>query len=145
MPNFFSSIFSGTTAGILKGANEIVDNVITNKEEKATLKAELAKILIENANVQEKELSERLKYDMGSDSWLAKNIRPLSLVVTTLFIITITLTDGNLGGFTINAIYIELFKSLLMVQYSFYFGSRALTKSLAYLDKFDIKLFGKRK
>jgi len=145
MPNFLSNIFSGATAGILKGANDIVDNVITNKEEKATLKTELAKILIENANVQEQELSERLKYDMGSDSWLAKNIRPLSLVVTTLFIITITLTDGNLGAFTINSTYIELFKSLLMVQYSFYFGSRALTKSLAYLDKFDVKLFGKKK
>jgi hypothetical protein len=109
------------------------------------LKNELTRILIDNATIQEQELSKRLQYDMSSDSWLAKNIRPLSLVFTTIFIFGITLTDGNIGKFTINTVYIDLFKSLLMVQYSFYFGSRALTKSLAYIDKFDIKLFGKRR
>ncbi len=145
MGNVISSILSGATKGILQGANDIIDNVVTNKEEKAKLKNELTKILIENANVQEQELSKRLQYDMVSDSWLAKNIRPLSLLFTTLFIFGISLTDGNIGSFTINTTYIDLFKSLLMVQYSFYFGSRALTKSLAYIDKFDIRLFGKKR
>ncbi len=145
MGNVISSILNGATKGILNGANNIIDNIVTNKEEKTQLKNELTKILTENANIQEQELTKRLQYDMSSDSWLAKNIRPLSLVFTTLFIFGITLTDGNIGSFTINTVYIDLFKSLLMVQYSFYFGSRALTKSLAYLDKFDIRLFGKKK
>ena len=146
MGNVISSIFSGATKGILQGANSIIDNVVTNKEEKVKLKNELTKILVENANVQEQELSKRLQYDMSSDSWLAKNIRPLSLLFTTIFIFGISLTDGNIGSFTINkTYYIDLFKSLLMVQYSFYFGSRALTKSLAYIDKFDLKLFRRKK
>jgi hypothetical protein len=145
MPNLLKDIFSGATKGVLDGVNGIVDNVVTNKEEKTKLRNELTKILTENANIQEQEISKRLQYDMSSDSWLAKNIRPLSLVFTTLFVFAIAATDGNIGQFKINTTYIDLFKSLLMVQYSFYFGSRALTKSLSYIDKFDLKLFGKRK
>ncbi len=145
MPNVISNIFSGATKGVISGVNDIIDNVVTNKEEKTKLRNELTEILVENANIQEQEISKRLQYDMASDSWLAKNIRPLSLVFTTLFVALITLTDGNVGDFKINEGYIKLLESLLMVQYSFYFGSRALTKSLSYIDRFDIKLFGRKR
>jgi len=38
--------------------------------------------------------------------------------------------DGNIGEFTIDKSYIELFTALPLVQYGFYFGSRAFNKAV---------------
>ncbi|MBN2669853.1 MAG: hypothetical protein JXR60_11580 [Bacteroidales bacterium] len=136
MGGIIGQIFSKSTEGLLNGVNNIIDNVVTNKEEKQQVKNELTQILTDANKTQEIELTERLKSDMLSDSWLSKNIRPLSLVFTTTLITLISLTDGNLGGFTIDKVYIDLFKTLLTVQYSFYFGSRALEKTIQHFNRF---------
>ena len=72
---------------LLDIGGKILDKVFPDlaQAEQAKLKllemqqnGELAKL---NADVSEQhELTERLKADMGSDSWLSKNIRPMSLI-----------------------------------------------------------------
>lgn len=135
MPNFIKQIFSGSTEGILNGVGKIVDNVITNKEEKGKLKNELTELVSDYAKTQEQEVTKRLYADMSSDSWLSKNVRPLTLIFTTAFITVFAFTDGNIGEFTIDKSYIDLFKALLLVQYSFYFGSRAFNKAMKLRNK----------
>ena len=130
MPNFIKQIFSGSTEGILNGASNLIDNLVTNKEERGKLKNEFTALVTDYAKTQEQQVTERLKADMTSDSWLSKNVRPLTLIFTTAFIIIFAFTDGNIGQFSIDKSYIELFKALLLVQYSFYFGSRAFNKAI---------------
>lgn len=85
---------------------------------------ELAQI---NADVTEQhELTERLKADMNSDSWLSKNIRPMTLV----FILITYTVFGLMSAWDIevNNNYVELLGQWGMLIMSFYFGGRTLEK-----------------
>jgi uncharacterized membrane protein (DUF106 family) len=80
-----------------------------------------------NADVTEQhELTERLKADMGSDSWLSKNIRPMTLV----FILITYTAFGLMSAWDIevNNNYVELLGTWGMVIMSFYFGGRTMEK-----------------
>lgn len=80
-----------------------------------------------NADVTEQhELTERLKADMGSDSWLSKNIRPMTLV----FILITYTVFGLMSAWDIevNNNYVELLGQWGMLIMSFYFGGRTLEK-----------------
>ena len=80
-----------------------------------------------NADVSEQhELTDRLKADMGSDSWLSKNIRPLTLV----FILVTYTVFGLMSAWDVevNNNYVELLGQWGMLIMSFYFGGRTLEK-----------------
>jgi len=80
-----------------------------------------------NADVTEQhEVTERLKADMGSDSWLSKNIRPMTLV----FILVTYTVFGMMSAWDIevNSDYVELLGQWGMLIMSFYFGGRTLEK-----------------
>jgi len=83
-----------------------------------------------NADVTEQEeLTKRLQADMASDSWLSKNIRPMTLV----FILITYTAFGLMSAWDIevNNNYVELLGQWGMLIMSFYFGGRTLEKVLA--------------
>jgi hypothetical protein len=85
---------------------------------------ELAKI---NADAAEQhELTARLQADMASDSWLSKNIRPMTL----LFILGGYFIFAMMSAFDLdtNKAYVELLGQWGMLIMSFYFGGRTLEK-----------------
>ena len=85
---------------------------------------ELAKL---NADVSEQhELTERLKADMGSDSWLSKNIRPMVLIF--LLLAYTGFAVASMFDFETRANYVELLGNWGMVVMSFYFGGRTFEK-----------------
>jgi len=85
---------------------------------------ELAKI---NADISEQqELTDRLKADMSSDSWLSKNIRPLSLIA--IFLAYFLFTMMSTFGYNANESYVQLLGSWGQLIFGFYFGSRCLEK-----------------
>lgn len=80
-----------------------------------------------NADVSEQhDLTARLQADMGSDSWLSKNIRPLTLV----FILVTYTVFGLMSAWDVevNNNYVELLGQWGMLIMSFYFGGRTLEK-----------------
>jgi uncharacterized membrane protein (DUF106 family) len=80
-----------------------------------------------NADVTEQEeLTKRLQADMSSDSWLSKNIRPMTLV----FILITYTAFGLMSAWDIevNNNYVELLGQWGMLIMSFYFGGRTLEK-----------------
>jgi len=80
-----------------------------------------------NADVSEQEeLTKRLQADMSSDSWLSKNIRPMTLV----FILITYTVFGLMSAWDIevNNNYVELLGQWGMLIMSFYFGGRTLEK-----------------
>jgi hypothetical protein len=75
---------------------------------------------------EQHELTDRLKADMSSDSWLSKNIRP-----TTLIFILVTYTVFGLMSawdIEVNKEYVQLLGQWGMLIMSFYFGGRTLEK-----------------
>ena len=66
---------------------------------------------------------------MKSDSYLSKNVRPLSLIfltVTTMILIYLDFFYGD--EINVPGEWIELLKSLLLGVYIAYFGSRGIEK-----------------
>ena len=74
------------------------------------------------------EITKRWQSDMQSDSWLSKNIRPLSLAFLTITLFIYVILDSSLEGFKINSEWIDLLSSLLLLVYGGYFGARAVEK-----------------
>jgi hypothetical protein len=85
---------------------------------------ELAQIAADTAEQQE--LTKRQQADMMSDSWLSKNIRPMTL----LFILGGYFIFAMMSAFDLdtNKAYVELLGQWGMLIMSFYFGGRTLEK-----------------
>jgi len=118
---------------LLDIGGKILDKVFPDpaQAEQAKLKllemqqnGELAKL---NADVAEThELTERLKADMGSDSWLSKNIRPMVLIFLLLAYTGFAI--ASMFDFETRGNYVELLGNWGMVVMSFYFGGRTFEK-----------------
>ncbi len=85
---------------------------------------ELAKIQADIAEQQE--LTKRQQADMNSDSWLSKNIRPMTLIAILLGYFTFAMMSAF--GIDTNKSYVELLGQWGMLIMSFYFGGRTLEK-----------------
>ena len=122
---------------LLEVGSKILDRVLPDQAAADKAKAELAKLqqdgeLAKLANetklyeTEQNNLTERLKADMGSDSWLSKNIRPMTLV----FILVTYTVFGLMSAWDIevNNNYVELLGQWGMLIMSFYFGGRTLEK-----------------
>ena len=91
-----------------------------------------------NADVAEQhEVTERLKADMGSDSWLSKNIRPMTLIaILTGYFVFAGLSAASIE---VNEEYVQLLGQWGMLIMSFYFGGRTLEKIMDMKGKQDAK------
>jgi hypothetical protein len=117
--------------------SKLIDKLIPDPEAKAQAQMDLAKLaqdgeLAKMANetgltkMETEALTERHKNDMLSDSWLSKNIRPMTLVA----ILAGYFTFAMMSAFdkNTNQAYVELLGQWGMLIMSFYFGGRSLEK-----------------
>jgi hypothetical protein len=65
---------------------------------------------------------------MSSDSYLSKNVRPMMLIFLTISTWLLILMDSLNIEFGVGIEWIDLLKSLLIVVYVSYFGSRGIEK-----------------
>ena len=112
---------------------KVLDKFIPDPEAKAKAQQELLQMQQEgklaelNAdNIEAQELTKRQSADMMSDSWLSKNIRPMTLI----FILITYTVFGMMSAWDIevNNNYVELLGQWGMLIMSFYFGGRTLEK-----------------
>jgi hypothetical protein len=118
----------GAVEGLGTVANGIIDKVVTNETERAEVKTNFAKLFTEFQTEYERELTKRHAADMASDSWLSKNIRPLTLVVIVGLYTIFSITDGNIFEFNINDSYVTLLGEWGQTVMYFYFGGRSIEK-----------------
>jgi hypothetical protein len=118
---------------ILNVGMKIVDKFFPDPEQKAKAQLELMKMQqegdfkkIEADIVEAQELTKRQQADMLSDSWLSKNIRPMTLIA----ILSGYFIFAMMSAFGMNAhqAYVELLGQWGMLIMSFYFGGRTLEK-----------------
>ena len=112
---------------LLGDASKIIDEVVTTKEEKLTLKLQM-KQMIENAKASAQEQVTRRWEADSKAGWLPANIRPLTLAFLTVMLVVMSFFDGNVGEFKMNPMYGPIYTQLLLVVYSAYFAGRSIEK-----------------
>lgn len=117
------------TGGLIKDIGGVIDKLTTTEEERLQAKQKIQELLEEADKDAQQQVTERWKFDMQSDSWLSKNIRPLTLVFLTVMFTLLAFTDGNIGEFSIQKEYIPIFQTLLITVYGAYFVGRTWEKS----------------
>ena len=122
-------LFQAITGGLLKDIGKVIDNLHTSDEERLEAKQKLQELLEQADKEAQDQVTERWKYDMQSDSFLSKNIRPLVLVFLTVMFTLLAFTDGNIGGFMVQEQYVPIFQSLLITVYGAYFVGRTWEKN----------------
>jgi uncharacterized membrane protein (DUF106 family) len=120
-------------AALLSIGEKVLDKVLPDPEARAKAQATLLEMqqkgelaqLQADMNEQDN-LTKRAEADMKSDSWLSKNIRPMTLV----FILVTYTVFGLMSAWDIevNQNYVELLGQWGMLIMSFYFGGRTLEK-----------------
>jgi hypothetical protein len=120
-------------AALVDVGMKVLDKFIPDPEAKAKAQAELLKMQQEgklaelNAdNIEAQELTKRQEADMASDSWLSKNIRPMTLVFILLVYSMFAMMSA--WDIEVNNNYVELLGQWGMLIMSFYFGGRTLEK-----------------
>ena len=118
---------------ILGVGMKILDKVIPDPAAKAEAQAKLLELQqqgrlaeLQADTAESEELTKRAQADMASDSWLSKNIRPMTLIA----IISGYFVFAMMSAFDMdtNSKYVELLGQWGMLIMSFYFGGRTLEK-----------------
>jgi uncharacterized membrane protein (DUF106 family) len=123
---------------------KILDKVIPDPAAKAEAQAKLLEIQqqgrmaeLQADTAEQEELSKRQVADMASDSWLSKNIRPMTLIaILAGYFIFAMMSAFNMET---NSKYVELLGQWGMLIMSFYFGGRTLEKIIDMKSKKDDK------
>lgn len=136
--SILSKLFVSGIDRVIETTGKAIDELVTSSEEKLTLKLALEKELntlkvahLKAIEIENIEVTKRHVADMGSDSWLSKNIRPLVLAFLTFFTMLLAYTTI----FLLNSEQVEmvepwlsLLTTVLVTVYGFYFGSRGYEK-----------------
>ena len=123
---------------------KILDKVIPDPEAKAAAQAKLVELQqqgrlaeLQADTAEQQELTKRAEADMASDSWLSKNIRPMTLIaILAGYFIFAMMSAFNMET---NSKYVELLGQWGMLIMSFYFGGRTLEKIIDMKSKRDDK------
>ena len=126
--NVLSKIFSSGATELVKGVGGVIDSLHTSKEEKLEAERKV-KDLIANYEIEmEKNITERWKMDMQSDSWLSKNIRPLVLVFLVVSTVLMIFIDAGTINFVVEDKWTDLLQLVLITEIGAYYGGRSLEK-----------------
>jgi uncharacterized membrane protein (DUF106 family) len=112
---------------------KILDKVIPDPAAKAEAQQKLLELQqqgriaeLQADSVEAQELTKRQGADMASDSWLSKNIRPMTLIAILGGYFTFAMMSAF--GYEANQNYVTLLGNWGMLVMSFYFGGRTLEK-----------------
>ena len=116
---------------------KLIDKLIPDPEAKARAQLELATLaqngeLAQMANdtklfeVEQTNTTDRWKADMGADSWLSKNIRPMALIA--IFVAYFVFTMMSAFGHNAQESYVQLLGQWGQIIFLAYFGGRTVEK-----------------
>lgn len=124
LPNILGAGFDIVT-GNFKGA---LETFIGGNDELTPEQREYALKLLESDVAEEQERTKRWLADMNSDSWLAKNVRPIILMYLTFMMTLLAFLDSANDSFIVEEMWVTLLTTLLLAVYVAYFGGRSYEK-----------------
>jgi hypothetical protein len=118
---------------IFEIGNKLIDKLIPDPTAKAEAQQKLLELQAQGRlaelqadSIEAQELTKRLQSDMSSDSWLSKNIRPMTLIAILVgYFVFAMMSAFNMNA---NENYVRLLGDWGMLIMSFYFGGRTLEK-----------------
>ena len=123
-----NKLFSGGAADLVKNVGGVIDNLHTSKEEKLAAEQKI-KELVANYEIEiEKNITDRWKADMNSDSWLSKNVRPLVLIFLVVCTVLMIFIDAGSIDFVVEEKWTDLLQLVLITVIGAYFGGRSFEK-----------------
>ena len=126
--SILSSIFSSGAAELVKGVGGVIDELHTSKEEKLAAELKVKELIASYEVEMEKQISDRWKADMNSDSWLSKNVRPMVLIFLVISTVLMIFIDAGTINFNVEPKWTDLLQIVLITVIGAYFGGRSLEK-----------------
>ena len=126
--SILTKIFSSGAGELVKSVGGVIDNLTTSKEEKLEAERKIQDLIANHEVEMEKNITERWKMDMQSDSWLSKNIRPLVLVFLVVSTVLMIFIDAGTITFVVEDKWTDLLQLVLITVIGAYFGGRSLEK-----------------
>lgn len=114
--NPLKKLLTGSAKETVEAVANVVDKFVATPEEKEAVRKSI-----------EEEISKRWNADMLSDSWLSKNVRPLTLASVMVFLILMTFFEG-FGISSVNERWIGLWEIVSITVIGAYFGARSYDK-----------------
>jgi hypothetical protein len=121
-------LLSGGATELIKSVGGVIDNLHTSKEEKLAAELKVKEMIMGYEAEMQKQVTERWKMDMNSDSWLSKNIRPLVLVFLVVTTVLLIFIDAGVIDFKVEDKWTDLLQLVLITVIGAYFGGRSLEK-----------------
>jgi hypothetical protein len=126
--SILSKIFSGGAKELVKGIGGVIDELHTSADEKLAAELKIKELISKYEVDMEKEITTRWNSDMNSDSWLSKNVRPMTLIFLVVSTVLLVFVDAGLISFDVKASWVDLLQLVLITVIGAYFGGRSLEK-----------------
>ena len=114
--NPLKRILSGSAKETVEAVANVVDRFVSTPEEKEAIRQSI-----------ESEITKRWEADGLTDSWLSKNVRPLTLATVMIFLVLMTFFEG-FGISSINERWIGLWEMVSVTVIGGYFAVRSVDK-----------------
>jgi hypothetical protein len=124
----FDKLLSGGASKLVESVGGVLDNVITTKDEKLEAKRKLKQLILSHEAEMQKNVSDRWKADMNSDSWLSKNVRPMVLIFLIVCTMLMIFIDAGTIAFEVEEKWTDLLQLVLITVIGAYFGGRSFEK-----------------
>ena len=122
-------LFGGGAADLVKNVGGVIDNLHTSKEEKLAAEQKIKELVANYEIEMEKNITDRWKADMNSDSWLSKNVRPMTLIFLVVSTVLMIFIDAGTIQFTVEQKWTDLLQLVLITVIGAYFGGRSFEKA----------------
>jgi len=126
--SIIGKIFSGGADKLVESVGGVLDNLTTTKEEKLEAKRKLEELILNHEAEMQRNVTDRWKADMNSDSWLSKNVRPLVLIFLVVSTVLMIFIDAGAIQFNVEEKWTDLLQLVLITVIGAYFGGRSLEK-----------------
>ena len=122
------NLLSGGAAELVKGVGSVIDDLHTSGEEKLEAERKIKELMANYEVEMEKNITSRWEADLKSDSWLSKNVRPLTLVFLIVCTMLLIFIDAGALNFEVKSSWVDLLQLVLITVIGAYFGGRSLEK-----------------
>ena len=126
--SILGNLFSGGAGELVKNVGGVIDNLHTSKEEKLEAEQKIKELIAQYEIEMEKNITDRWKADMSSDSWLSKNVRPLVLIFLVVCTVLMIFIDAGTISFVVEEKWTDLLQLVLITVIGAYFGGRSFEK-----------------
>ena len=126
--NILGMLTGGGAKDLVEGVGGVIDSLHTSEEEKLEAEKKIKDMIMGYEAQMQKEVSNRWKVDMNSDSWLSKNIRPMVLIFLVVATVLMIFIDAGAIAFEVKDTWVDLLQLVLITVIGAYFGGRSLEK-----------------